>query len=128
MTQGAEKKPLSKSKREPVQPDPGNARTNKEMGQRSMSVPPSMRALFPSFRMNGGFVSINISDLKKHFPSLELTIGGNKLIFDGELRMSIYDMSRLLRMALANVHIDEAWYFAEVPELRKDIQKGSFKS
>ncbi len=55
-------------------------------------------------------------------------IGGNKLILDGEVKLSISDVSKILRIALAQVQIDETWYLGEVPDLRRDIQKGSFKS
>lgn len=87
-----------------------------------MAIPSSLKRVFPSFKVNGDKASVNIAEVKKHLPSLE--IGEDS----GTLTLSLTDLRNLLAVFLAAYPVDEAWYCAQVPALRRDIQKGKFKS
>jgi hypothetical protein len=72
-------------------------------------------------------VTVNATDLKKLLPSLEM-ISPRKFPLEGQVQMSRQDVARILSVALASVNIDEPWYLTQVPDLRRDIQRGKFRS
>jgi hypothetical protein len=88
-----------------------------------MPIPPSPKKLFPSFEIRkNGTVTVSLSDLQKLFPSLQITPDKKTV------ELSIEDVRKLLGVALSGVKIDESWYLSLVPELRRDLQKGHFKT
>jgi hypothetical protein len=95
-----------------------------------MAIPPSPKRLFPSFNLGeGGTATVSISDIKKMFPSFEIDPGKkSSSSASGTLELSIDDLRKILDVVLAGVRVDEAWYLSQVPELRRDLQSGKFKS
>jgi hypothetical protein len=94
-----------------------------------MPIPPSIRGLLPSLSIvDDKEAIIELADLKALLPSLGLVIRGKDTAVDGTLRMSLDDLRKILRVALASVDIEESWYFSRVPELRADIRRGKFTS
>jgi hypothetical protein len=93
-----------------------------------VAIPPSIKKILPSFRIDKDIAAVNVADLKKLFPSLEMISGRRNVPLDGEVRMSREEVGRLLSVALASVNVDEAWYLTQVPDLRRDIQRGKFRS
>jgi hypothetical protein len=95
----------------------------------TMSIPPSVKKIAPSLQIkNGETMTLSLADLKGIFPSLEINLHNSSVPSDGTVKMSITDLRKILRVALAGTHVDEAWYLGQVPGLRKDIQKGEFES
>ena len=94
-----------------------------------MSVPPSLKIIVPSLKIiDGDTVTVNIAELKKLLPSLEIDNPDGKTALSGTLKLSIGDFRKLLRVSLSGVPVDEAWYLSHVSGLRQDIQKGKFES
>jgi hypothetical protein len=86
-----------------------------------MPIPRSLKSLLPSFRVEGNeTATISVADLKTLLPSLN--------IGDGTISLSVGDLRRILKFALDGVKLDEKWYLGQVPELRRDIARGKFKS
>ena len=92
-----------------------------------MGIPTALKKLVPSFQvLANGTVTISFADLKALFPSL--VIPGTNPGVEANLKMSLADLRKILPVLLTNVHVDESWYFAQVPGLRSDIAQGKFKS
>jgi hypothetical protein len=93
----------------------------KNPSEKSMPIPRSLKSLLPSFRLEGNETAIiSVADLKALLPSLNIS--------DRTISLSIGDLQRVLKLALEGVKLDEKWYLGQVPELRRDIARGKFKS
>jgi hypothetical protein len=95
-----------------------------------MSLPPSIRTLLPSFQIDEdkGAVTLALVDLKRQLPSLTARSNGRDFCDDLTITLSTDDLRRLLRVALADVPVDEKWYVEQVPGLEEDLEAGAFSS
>jgi hypothetical protein len=93
----------------------------------SRPIPPSLKSILPSLSKNEKSASIRLAELKWHLPSVQLTING-EAVADGEIRISLDDLRKLLRVALSGVSVDEQWYTAQDPAVGRAVQNGKFRS
>jgi hypothetical protein len=94
-----------------------------------MPIPPSLKKIVPSLKIQDGkSATLSLTDLKAILPSLEIDVQGSRLPSGVFIKIDIDDLRKIVRVALSNVEVDEAWYLGQVPGLRQDIQKGKFDS
>jgi hypothetical protein len=94
-----------------------------------MGLPLNVKALLPSFETrNDGTAAIAIADIKRLLPSLIVKSEDQGLLDAITVSMSLEDLRKLLRIALAGVEVDEKWYVAQVPGLANDLKLGAYES
>lgn len=95
-----------------------------------MSLPPSIKQIFPSLQVNNdrGLATVSIADIKRQLPSFSIRGDGRELSDAMMITLATEDLRMLLRIALAGVTVDEKWYAAQVPGLSDDLKSGAFKS
>ena len=92
-----------------------------------MGLPPNVKSILPSLRVEDDRIAtLAIADIRRQLPSLRIS-SGREDVADGAITLSIEDLRKLLRIALAGVEVDEKWYLTQVPELGKAIEVGAFK-
>ena len=93
-----------------------------------MGLPPNVKSILPSLRVEDDRIAtLAIADIKRQLPSLRIS-SGREDVADGAITLSIEDLRKLLRIALAGVEVDEKWYLTQVPELGNAIEVGAFES
>jgi hypothetical protein len=91
--------------------------------------PPPLKKIVPSLQIKDGeTATFSLADLKAQLPSLSIEIPSGKDPIDGTMKLSIGDLRKILRVALAGVKVDEKWYLTQVPLLAEDIRKRKFSS
>ena len=94
-----------------------------------MLIPPSLKRLVPSLMLNEGeTAALTLDDLRTILPSVAIEVAGTPVPGNAMLTISIDDLRKICRVALANVEVDEAWYMSHVDGLRGDVQNGKFES
>jgi hypothetical protein len=95
-----------------------------------VSFPPSVKMLLPSLQIkeDRGIAILSMVDVKRHLPSLTIKGDGRELSDAVTLRLSMEDLRKLLRIALAAVEVDEKWYVAQIPGLGDDLKEGAYES
>ena len=94
-----------------------------------MGLPPNVKSTLPSLQVEDDRIAtLAISDIKRHLPSFRISSGREEVVDGATITLSIEDLRKLLRIALAGVDVDEKWYLAQVPELGKAIEAGAFRS
>ena len=93
-----------------------------------MDLPPNVKSILPSLKVEDDRIAtLAIADVKRQLPSLQIS-SGREGVADGAITLSIEDLRKLLRIALAGVEVDEKWYLTQVAALGKAIEDGAFGS
>ena len=93
-----------------------------------MSFLPSVRSILPSLHIKEGTVTLSVTDVRNNLPSLKIDSDSRDVTNGVVVTMSVEDLRKVLRVALATVHLDEKWYVAQVPGLAEALQNGDFES
>jgi hypothetical protein len=94
-----------------------------------MGLPPSVKTLLPSLQIKDDrTATIAIADIKRHLPSLRIRSEVRDLSDAITLSMSLEDLRKVLRIALAGVEVDEKWYVTQVPGLADALKNGAYES
>jgi hypothetical protein len=94
-----------------------------------MGLPPAVKSILPSLQVKRDrTATLDIADIKRQFPSLRISKNRREVTDGSTITLSVEDLRKLLRIALAGVAVDERWYLTHVPELGKAIGNGHFES
>jgi hypothetical protein len=94
-----------------------------------MGLPPSAKSILPSLQVKDDrTAALAMADIKKHLPSLRIKSDNRDVEDAVTITVSLEDLRKLLRIALADVEVDEKWYVAQVPGLEDALKKGAFES
>ena len=93
-----------------------------------MTLPPNVKSILPSLQVEDDRIAtLAVADIKRQLPSLRIS-SNREDVPDGVITLSIEDLRKLLRIALAGVEVDKKWYLTQVPALGKAIEDGAFGS
>lgn len=94
-----------------------------------MGLPPNVKSILPSLRVEDERIAtLAIADIKRQLPSLRIANDRQDVTDVVTITLSIEDLRKLLRVALAGVEVDEKWYLTQVPGLSKAIEESAFGS